>query len=194
MDSAAVPEVLCAALVLTGRPVLVVGGGRVAEQKLVRLLACRARITVIAPEATAAIHAWHTDGELTWCERTFGPADVAGFVFVLTATGHAAIDGEVFAACEARAVLCNAADRPDQCSVWLLAQRRRGRIVIGAGTMGSAPGLAGRLADLAASTLTPTVERAVQAYARLRRAHGAAAARASRTMSWERMARGDPPP
>lgn len=188
MDVTAVPEVLCAALVLTGRPVLVVGGGRVAEQKLVRLLACGARVTVVAPEATAAVHAWHAAGEVAWHERCFVGGDVEGAVFVLTATGHAEVDGAVYAACEARAVLCNAADRPDRSSVWLLAQRRRGRIVIGAGTMGSAPGLAGRLADLAAATFTPTVERAVRAYANLRKARGAEAARVWRDLPWDEMA------
>ena len=42
-------------LVVAGRPVLVVGGGRVAARKAADLVACGARVTVVAPEVDAAL-------------------------------------------------------------------------------------------------------------------------------------------
>ena len=37
---------------LAGRPVLVVGGGKVAEGKVDQLLECRAEVVLVSPEAT----------------------------------------------------------------------------------------------------------------------------------------------
>ena len=42
-------------LVVAGRPVLVVGGGRVAARKVADLVACGARVTVVAPEVAPAL-------------------------------------------------------------------------------------------------------------------------------------------
>ena len=42
-------------LVVAGRPVLVVGGGRVAARKVGDLVACGARVTVVAPEVVPAL-------------------------------------------------------------------------------------------------------------------------------------------
>ena len=47
---------------LTNRPVLVVGGGAVAERKIAALLDAQARITVHALELTPQLQAWATRG------------------------------------------------------------------------------------------------------------------------------------
>ncbi len=50
---------------LDGQPVVVIGGGAVAERKIDALIAASARITVVSPEVTPAIAAWAAEGRLS---------------------------------------------------------------------------------------------------------------------------------
>ena len=56
---------------LTGRRIVVVGGGMVAERKVHGILAADATadILVIAPEVTAGLHAHAEAGRITWSAR-----------------------------------------------------------------------------------------------------------------------------
>lgn len=162
------PPVLAVALLLAGRRVLVVGAGPVAEAKISRLLACEAQVLVVAPEATTQVRAWAHDGRILWHARPFEAADVEDCWLVVAATGTAA-DAAVFAQCEFRRVLCNAADVPAACSVFLLSQAQLGPVTLATGTSGTAPGLAGRLRREARAGLPDDVDQLIQAYARARR-------------------------
>jgi uroporphyrin-III C-methyltransferase/precorrin-2 dehydrogenase/sirohydrochlorin ferrochelatase len=72
--------------------VLVVGGGPVAARRAKGLLDAGARVTVVAPVATAALRELADAGLLTWEQRTYRPSDVDGVWFVQTATGDSAVD------------------------------------------------------------------------------------------------------
>ena len=61
------PEPYLAGLDLAGRRVVVVGGGSVAQRRLVGLLAAGADVEVVAPEVTPAAEAMAA--ELTWTAR-----------------------------------------------------------------------------------------------------------------------------
>lgn len=161
---------LAVSLRLQGRAVLLVGAGRVAVDKCAKLLGCACELTVIAPAAEREIADHAQSGRLRWQRRTFEAADVDGAFFVVAATGDPATDRQVFAACEERHILCNAADDPQACSVYLLAQRDVGTVTLAAGTNGQAPGLAGRLADEALAGLPPDIAQLVANYAAARQA------------------------
>ena len=160
--------VLVAGLRLRGRSVLVVGGGAVALSKTLRLLDVGAVVTVVARRAVPTLVALADAGDLTLHVRDFEPTDCDQRFFVLTATGTDC-DQAVFAACEARHTLCNAADVPDACSVWLMAQQQRGQLTLAIGTLGTAPGLSGRLSREALAGLPDDVDALLARYAELRR-------------------------
>lgn len=153
---------------LRGRQVLVVGGGAVAAAKVLKLQACGAKVAVVAPKLSPELAQSAQANHIEWIPREFVATDVADCYFVIAATGIPAADGQVFAACEAQATLCNAADDPAACSAFLLAQRSTGAVTIAAGTGGAAPGLAGRLADEALAGLPVDVGALVAAYAQVR--------------------------
>jgi siroheme synthase-like protein len=124
---------------LAGRSCLVVGGGRVATRKARSLLDCGAAITVVAPEIDPAL------AELpgVTCERrAYQAGEAAGYRLVMTATGDAAVDGEVFADAERAGVWVNAADDPDHCTAVLPAVTRRGPLLATFSTSGRSPALA----------------------------------------------------
>ena len=74
----AIQDIYPTALRLLGRPVLVVGGGPVAARRAKGLLDAGARVTVVAPVASAALQELAGAGLLTWEPRTYSSADVDG--------------------------------------------------------------------------------------------------------------------
>ncbi len=159
---------LAVALLLRDRRVLVVGAGPVALGKIARLLAAKAQVTIVAPDVLPEIHALAAAGTVQLAQRRFVPADLDGVWFCLTATGRDRVDGEVFAACEARHLLCNAADVPEACSVQLMAQEDAGSLTLAVGSAGLAPGLTGRLAREARAAWPDDIAVLVQRYGAIR--------------------------
>jgi uroporphyrin-III C-methyltransferase/precorrin-2 dehydrogenase/sirohydrochlorin ferrochelatase len=140
-------------LKLTGRRVVVVGGGAVAASKLAALQAAGADIRVVAPEVCEAIR---TAGVLIE-RRAFVPADLDGAWFVVAAAPPD-VNRQVAQEGERRQVFVNAVDDPDNASVYLGGVVRRGGVVLGISTEGSAPALAGLLREAIDAMLPPDLE------------------------------------
>src|SRR5439155_15387161 len=71
-----------AGLNLTGRRVVVIGGGPLAQRRLPRLVAAGAAVEVISPHVTPAVQAMADAGELTWHERRYADGDLDGAWYV----------------------------------------------------------------------------------------------------------------
>ncbi len=149
MSSAAAPsglvpprppiDVVPVGLRVEGRPILVVGAGRIAARKAQAYASQGAALTVVAPQHSADMDAVDVAERH---HREFQPSDLDDQWLVVTATGLPAIDGEVFRQAEQRRIWCNAADDPDHCSVILPAVVRRGAITITISSGGRSPATA----------------------------------------------------
>jgi uroporphyrin-III C-methyltransferase/precorrin-2 dehydrogenase/sirohydrochlorin ferrochelatase len=129
---------------LSGRRVLVVGGGPVGQSKIDGLLAAGAAVTIVAPVATDVIREWASQGTVEWHARPFQPADLDGVALVIAAV-PALVGKAVFDAAQARGVLCNSVDDPDNCDFYYPAVVNRGDFQIAISTGGHSPALAQRL-------------------------------------------------
>lgn len=118
-------------LTLTGRPVLLVGGGAVAARRLARFLAEGALVRLVAPQLAPDTHALVIEHDVEWAARTFEPGDVADAWLVHTATGDSRIDREVTAACERQRVFCVNASDGAHGSARMTAQTTSGDVVVG---------------------------------------------------------------
>ena len=123
---------------LTGRPVLVVGGGRIAYRKVEQLLAADAEITVISPDFVDEFHAL----PVTLVQREYAAGDVATFRLIITATGNMVVDQQIYDECESLGIWVNSADDPDRCAFTLPATLRRGALMVTVSTGGASPALA----------------------------------------------------
>ena len=130
---------------IEGKKCLVVGGGRVAAEKIAGLLAHGANITVVSPRIVAAIQKQARAGTLRWIKRRFSPGDVKNTFLAIAATNSSAVNSLVFRACADRGVLCNAVDDPENCDFFYPAVVRRGPLQIAISTGGNSPALASRL-------------------------------------------------
>ncbi|MEA2141860.1 MAG: precorrin-2 dehydrogenase [Solirubrobacteraceae bacterium] len=134
-----------ACLHLTDRPCLVVGAGPVALEKIEGLLACDARVTVVAPEAIDAIAGLAGEGTITWHRRPYETADLEGSFMVVAATSDTDLNVGVFRDAEARQMLVNVVDVPPLCNFILPAIVRAGPLAIAISTAGASPALAKRI-------------------------------------------------
>ncbi|WP_457963271.1 uroporphyrinogen-III C-methyltransferase [Arthrobacter sp. D1-29] len=114
----AIQDIYPTALRLLGRPVLVVGGGPVAARRAKGLLDAGARVTVVAPVASAALRELADAGLLAWEPRTYRTEDVDGVWFVQTATGDSAVDTQVSKDAEAQRIWCVNASDHEASAAW----------------------------------------------------------------------------
>ncbi len=140
---------------LTGRRVLVVGGGTIAFRKTEALLEAGAVITTISPE-------FNTDwdvvaNQVTRVTRTYQRDDVVGFWLVITATTDPVAQQQVYDDGQRHGIWVNAADDPDRCAFILPAVHRDGPVIVSVSTSGSAPALAAWLRDRVAQALPSRV-------------------------------------
>jgi precorrin-2 dehydrogenase / sirohydrochlorin ferrochelatase len=140
-----------ACLDLRGKDCLVVGGGRVALEKVEGLLDCDARVTVVAPDVEDALRALPVRIE----QRPFTRSDVVGRFLVVAATNVRSVNAEVSGVAAERSTMCNVADDPELCSFILPAIVRRDPIVVGVSTGGASPALAQRIRSDVADLIGP---------------------------------------
>ncbi|MFS8203623.1 uroporphyrinogen-III C-methyltransferase [Streptomyces sp. CWNU-52B] len=103
---------------LSGRRVVVLGGGQVAQRRLPALIAAGADIHLVSPSATPSVEAMVDAGELTWTRRRYEPGDLAESWYVLIATPDSTANTAASAEAEARRVWCVRADDADEATAW----------------------------------------------------------------------------
>jgi siroheme synthase-like protein len=140
-----------ACLDLEGRSALVVGGGRIALEKVEGLLECGAHVTVVAPEIEAGLER----DAVELVRRPYRTSDLDGRFLVVAATSTPAVNRHVFRDAEARGLLCNVVDVPELCSFILPAVHRVDPVAVAISTGGASPALAQRLRDDVAALLGP---------------------------------------
>ncbi len=142
-------------LVLHGRACLVVGGGTVAAHKVLGLLACGARVHVVAPEVGPTLEA---QPNVTTEHRPYRRGEVKGYRLVFAATGDPAVNAAVMADGEEAGIWVNAADDVENCSFTLPAVVRRGPVTVAVSTGGHSPALARWLKERVADSIGPEYE------------------------------------
>ena len=168
-------------LVLTGRRVLVVGGGRIAARKVERLVDSGADVDVVAPEICEEIRRLG----VTCHERRYSTGEVAAYRLVVTATGDPRVDGAVFRDAEDAGVWINSADDPAHCSFTLPAVIRRGELQVTISTGGRSPAVATWLRRRLESELGPELEVLLDLVSEQRR-RVQAAGHSTESLDWQR--------
>jgi len=125
---------------LSGRRVLLVGGGPVAAAKLQQLLAAAADVHVVAPEVVDEIERAGTSCGVRIDRRAFVPDDLDG-AWLVVAAATSDVNREVASAAEPRRIFVNAVDDPANASAFLSGVIRRDGVTLAISTSGDAPGL-----------------------------------------------------
>jgi uroporphyrin-III C-methyltransferase/precorrin-2 dehydrogenase/sirohydrochlorin ferrochelatase len=149
---------------LTGRRVVLVGGGRVAAGKLQGLIAEGAHVTVVAPEIRPELEQPGVALE----RRGFEESDLDDAWFVVAAA-RGDVNRQVLAAAERRHVFVNAVDDPPHATAYAGGVVRRDGVTIAISTDGRAPALAGLLREALDAWLPGDLDEWMSAADRARR-------------------------
>ncbi|OZC61104.1 uroporphyrinogen-III C-methyltransferase [Rhodococcus sp. 06-470-2] len=95
---------------LEGRRVVVVGGGTVAQRRLPLLISCGAVVHVITREATPAVEAMATFGQVTMELRDYREGDLADAWYAVACTDEAETNIAIVAEATASRIFCVRAD------------------------------------------------------------------------------------
>ena len=142
-------------LTLTGRRVLVVGGGRVATRRVQDLLDAGADILVVAVAASPEIRQWADDGLLTVALRPFEAGDATGAWLCIAATDDPAVNRSVVVAAERERCFVSAAGDASASSARPMSVLRRGALELAVGTSGRAPAAAAWICQQLATVVGP---------------------------------------
>jgi precorrin-2 dehydrogenase/sirohydrochlorin ferrochelatase len=134
-------------LKLEGKKCVVIGGGKVAERKIISLLEANAIVVLVSPDATPFLAKLAEEGKITWIKDTFKSNYLEGAWLVFACTNQREVQREVFQACEERKIFCNVVDQPDVSSFIVPSVVKRGALTLAISTSGASPAVSRRLRE-----------------------------------------------
>lgn len=173
---------------LDNKPVLLVGGGEVAERKARLLLDAGAQLTVVAPELDPELAELAANGSIEWLAGEFAPAQLAGKWLVVAATDRREVNALVYQSANQARIFANVVDDPKRSSFIMPSIIDRSPLMVAISSGGKAPVLA-RLLREKLEAMLPQHLGAVAAFAgRLRdRVKARFATMGERRRFWERL-------
>ena len=149
---------------LDNKPVLLVGGGEVAERKARLLLDAGAHLTVVAPELDPELAELAANGSIEWLAGEFAPAQLAGKWLVVAATDRREVNALVYQSANQARIFANVVDDPKRSSFIMPSIIDRSPLMVAISSGGKAPVLA-RLLREKLEALLPQHLGAVAAFA-----------------------------
>jgi precorrin-2 dehydrogenase/sirohydrochlorin ferrochelatase len=137
-------------MLIHDKPVLVVGGGRVALRKVRSLLECGAHITVISPEVENELQELAERGRVQWIAEPFREELVQSIpepALIFGTTDQRDVNLRISRFAAERGIPCNIADVPELCTFTVPALVSRGDLTIAVSTSGASPALARRIRE-----------------------------------------------
>lgn len=173
---------------LDNKPVLLVGGGEVAQRKARLLLDAGAQLTVVAPELDPELAELAANGSIEWLAGEFAPAQLTGKWLVVAATDRREVNALVYQSANQARIFANLVDDPTRSSFIMPSIIDRSPLMVAISSGGKAPVLA-RLLREKLEALLPQHLGAVAAFAGSLRERVKArfASMGERRRFWERL-------
>jgi siroheme synthase-like protein len=153
---------------LSGKQIIVVGGGEVAERKVQGLLETNGVVKIISPHLTPALRKLYQSGKVTVVERPFEAGDLSGADLVISATDDPEVQRAVWDESQKVGAFVNTVDEPAMCSVIMPAVFRQGDLTVAISTGGKSPALAARIRERMSGLMGPEYGRLLDILGRLR--------------------------
>ncbi|MBL0656103.1 uroporphyrinogen-III C-methyltransferase [Aeromonas caviae] len=149
---------------LDNKPVLLVGGGEVAQRKARLLLDAGAQLTVVAPDLDPELAELAANGSIEWLAGEFAPQQLTGKWLVVAATDRREVNALVYQSANMARIFANVVDDPKRSSFIMPSIIDRSPLMVAISSGGKAPVLA-RLLREKLEALLPQHLGAVAAFA-----------------------------
>ena len=116
---------------LSGKKILVVGGGNVALRRIRTLLGFTETLTVVAPRLHPDLRTLEAEGKLTVLPRLYEPGDIEGAFLVLAATDDPAVNEAVRCDCQRLGIPVNVSSDRHGSDFYFPGIARKGNYVVG---------------------------------------------------------------
>ncbi len=130
---------------LTGKEVLVVGGGSVASRKITTLLEYGAVISMVSRELSPEIQNYVKSGKVRYLGEEFSLVYLKDKFLVIAATDDAELNHRIGKVAEEKGMLVNAVDQPADCNFIVPSIIKKGDLIIAVSTSGKSPALAKKI-------------------------------------------------
>lgn len=130
--------------------VLIVGGGKIAGEKIAAILnnSPATRVTLVAPQVSDEIKEWKNKFQnVRLINREFEESDLESTDFVIVAVNNKKTSLEIKRLAEQRKLITNVADTPEQCDFYLGSIVQKGDLKIAISTNGKSPTFAKRVKE-----------------------------------------------
>ena len=124
------------------RTCVVIGGGPLGEEKVVKLLECDASVVVISAEVTPRVRELSADCKIDWLSRGYVEGDLERAFLAIAATDDNDLNRQISREAEERNVLLNVVDVTHLCTFIAPSVARRGEVTVATSTGGASPALA----------------------------------------------------
>jgi len=146
-------------------PILIIGGGPVALEKLSNLLlhSPDARITLVGREIIAEIRDLVSQHSyVNVVEKPFDEGDLESIRLVISALNDSDLSEQIGNTVRSKGLLYNAADKPELCDFYLSSVISKGNLKIAISTNGKSPTVAKRLKELLNDIIPDEIDEAIE--------------------------------
>ena len=120
---------------------LIIGGGKIAGDKLEHMLDFTTDITIIAPKISPRVQELAAKHSLTLHRRPYQRGDCKGYFIVIVAVDDIEVQKAVWQECQEVGALCNAVDSVEYCDFIYPSYIKEGDMVIAFSSGGASPSL-----------------------------------------------------
>jgi precorrin-2 dehydrogenase/sirohydrochlorin ferrochelatase len=140
---------------IADKPVVVIGGGNIALQKMDGLLEAGAKVTVISPELNERMTELRDEGRFMHVKRVYESGDIEGYELAFVATDDHDENRRVWQEGRQRRIWVNAVDDIPNCDFIMPGIVRQGDLVIAISTSGASPAMARKVREDIQEFLAP---------------------------------------
>lgn len=130
---------------MDNQKVLVVGGGKIATDKVGHLLNFTQNIKIIAREISPDMMKYIEHNNLDFEIREYKKSDIDAFVIVIVAVDDIPLQKEIFDEATSQNKLCNSVDSVDYCNFIFPAYIKKGDLIVSISTSSTSPAVAKHL-------------------------------------------------
>lgn len=132
---------------IADKPVVVIGGGNIAHQKMENLLAAGAKVTVISPELSEEMTALRDAAKFMYVARAYEPGDIDGYELAFVATDDHDENRRVWKEGRERHIWVNAVDDIPNCDFIMPGIVKKGELILAISTSGTSPAMARKVRE-----------------------------------------------